>query len=220
MGVTAENIAAKWGISREQQDALAVESHRRAQKATEAGYFKDQIVPVMLKSKRRCGLRHRRAFPPQRHHGRHGQVEARVCQGKRHRHRGQCLGHQRRRRRRGADGSQDRPGPWIGAALARLVAYAHAGVDPKYMGIGPVPATQLALKKAGLTVNDLDVIEANEVFAAQACAVTKDLGLTRPRSTPMAPAFRWSPHWRYRRPHHGKGALRAAKRASRGAMPW
>ena len=68
--------------------------------------------------------------------------------------------------------------------LARLVAYAHAGVDPKYMGIGPVPATQLALKKAGLTVNDLDVIEANEAFAAQACAVTKDLGLDPAKVNP------------------------------------
>ena len=70
------------------------------------------------------------------------------------------------------------------APMARLVAYAHAGVDPKYMGIGPVPATQLALKKAGLTVNDLDVIEANEAFAAQACAVTKDLGLDPAKVNP------------------------------------
>ena len=68
--------------------------------------------------------------------------------------------------------------------MARLVAYAHAGVDPKYMGIGPVPATQLALKKAGLTVADLDVIEANEAFAAQACAVTKDLGLDPAKVNP------------------------------------
>jgi acetyl-CoA C-acetyltransferase len=68
--------------------------------------------------------------------------------------------------------------------LARLVAYAHAGVDPKYMGIGPVPASQLALKKAGLTVNDLDVIEANEAFAAQACAVTRDLGLDPAKVNP------------------------------------
>jgi acetyl-CoA C-acetyltransferase len=68
--------------------------------------------------------------------------------------------------------------------LARLVAYAHAGVDPKYMGIGPVPATQLALKKAGLSVNDMDVIEANEAFAAQACAVTRDLGLDPAKVNP------------------------------------
>ena len=68
--------------------------------------------------------------------------------------------------------------------LARLVAYAHAGVDPKYMGIGPVPATKLALQKAGLTVNDLDVIEANEAFAAQACAVSHDLGLDPAKVNP------------------------------------
>jgi acetyl-CoA C-acetyltransferase len=70
------------------------------------------------------------------------------------------------------------------APMARLVAYAHAGVDPKYMGIGPVPATQLALKKAGLTVQDLDVIEANEAFAAQACAVSRDLGLDPAKVNP------------------------------------
>ena len=76
--------------------------------------------------------------------------------------------------------------------LARLVAYAHAGVDPKYMGIGPVPATQMALKKAGLTVNDLDVIEANEAFAAQAYAVSRTWGWTRPRSIRTARVFRWA----------------------------
>ncbi|MDP3834469.1 MAG: acetyl-CoA C-acyltransferase, partial [Hydrogenophaga sp.] len=68
--------------------------------------------------------------------------------------------------------------------LARLVSYAHAGVDPKYMGIGPVPATKIALQKAGLTVKDLDVIEANEAFAAQACAVTRDLGLDPAKVNP------------------------------------
>ncbi len=68
--------------------------------------------------------------------------------------------------------------------LARLVAYAHAGVDPRYMGIGPVPATQMALAKAGLSISDLDVIEANEAFAAQACAVTKDLGLDPAKVNP------------------------------------
>ena len=76
--------------------------------------------------------------------------------------------------------------------LARLVAHAHAGVDPNIMGIGPVPATQAALKRAGLTVDQLDVIEANEAFAAQACAVSRELKLTRPRSTPTAAASAWA----------------------------
>jgi acetyl-CoA C-acetyltransferase len=129
MGVTAENIAERWAISRETQDALAVESHRRAEAATKAGHFKDQIVPVILMS-----------------------GEAVKAQGAK--------------------------------PLARLVAYAHAGVDPRYMGIGPVPATQMALAKAGLSISDLDVIEANEAFAAQACAVTKDLGLDPAKVNP------------------------------------
>ena len=76
--------------------------------------------------------------------------------------------------------------------IARLVSYAHAGVEPTIMGIGPVPATKLALAKAGLKVSDLDVIESNEAFAAQACAVVKELGLDPPRSTRTARASRWA----------------------------
>ena len=168
MGVTAENIAAKWGITREEQDQLAVESHRRAQKATEAGYFKEQIVPVMLKSKKG-----EVAYATDEHFRANATLED--------------MGN--------ASGINDAAASVVlmdaktaqarGAKpLARLVAYAHAGVDPKYMGIGPVPATQMALKKAGLTVQDLDVIEANEAFAAQACAVTKDLGLDPAKVNP------------------------------------
>ena len=184
MGVTAENIAAKWGITREEQDQLAVESHRRAQKATEAGYFKEQIVPVMLKSKKG-----EVAYATDEHFRANATLEdmaklkpvfvkenGTVTAGN-------------------ASGINDAAASVVlmdaktaqaGGAkpLARLVAYAHAGVDPKYMGIGPVPATQRALKKAGLTVQDLDVIEANEAFAAQACAVTKDLGLDPAKVNP------------------------------------
>jgi len=75
-------------------------------------------------------------------------------------------------------------------AMARLVGYAHTGLDPKIMGVGPISATQAVLKKTGLTVNDLDVIEANEAFAAQACVFPKSLASTQPRSTPTAQAFR------------------------------
>ena len=184
MGVTAENIAAKWGITREDQDRLAVESHNRAQKATEAGHFKGQIVPVMLKSRKG-----EVAYETDEHFRPNATMEdmaklkpvflkenGTVTAGN-------------------ASGINDAAAAVVlmeaGTAkarglqpMARLVAYAHAGVDPKYMGIGPVPASKLALQKAGLTVNDLDVIEANEAFAAQACAVTRDLGLDPAKVNP------------------------------------
>jgi acetyl-CoA C-acetyltransferase len=184
MGVTAENIAAKWGISRDEQDALAVESHNRAQKATEAGYFKTQITPVMLKSKKGDV-----AYETDEHF-RPNAVLADMTKLK------PVFAKENGTVTAGnASGINDAAGAVVLMEaktaqarglkpLARLVAYAHAGVDPKYMGIGPVPASQLALKKAGLTVNDLDVIEANEAFAAQACAVTKDLGLDPAKVNP------------------------------------
>ena len=176
MGVTAENIAAKWGITRADQDALAVESHKRAQRAIEGGRFKSQIVPVMLKSRKgdvaydtdehyrpNCTLEDmaklKAVFIKE-----NGTVTAGNASGINDAAAAVVLMEAGTAKARGIK------------PLARLVAYAHAGVDPKYMGIGPVPATQLALKKAGLTVKDLDVIEANEAFAAQACAVNKDMG--------------------------------------------
>lgn len=184
MGVTAENIAAKRGISREDQDALAVESHNRAQRAVEAGYFKDQIAPVMLKS-RKGDI----AFDTDEHFRpnctaaelarlkpvflkENGTVTAGNASGINDAAAAVVLMEAGVPRARGL------------TPLARVVAYAHAGVDPKYMGIGPVPASQMALKKAGLTVNDLDVIEANEAFAAQACAVARDLGLDPAKVNP------------------------------------
>jgi acetyl-CoA C-acetyltransferase len=184
MGVTAENIAAKWGISREDQDALAVLSHNRAQHATEAGYFKDQIMPVILKSKKgdvayavdehfrsNCTLADMTKLKPA-FMKENGTVTAGNASGINDAAAAVVLMEAGAAKARGAK------------PLGRLVAYAHAGVDPKYMGIGPVPATQLALKRAGLTVNDLDVIEANEAFAAQACAVSKDLGLDPAKVNP------------------------------------
>jgi acetyl-CoA C-acetyltransferase len=184
MGVTAENIAAKWGITREDQDKLAVESHNRAERATQAGYFKDQIVPVMLKTRKGevayetdehfrpgCTLEELAKLKPV-FVKENGTVTAGNASGINDAAAAVVLMEAGAAKARGAK------------PLARLVAYAHAGVDPKYMGIGPVPATQLALKKAGLTVNDLDVIEANEAFAAQACAVTRDLGLDPAKVNP------------------------------------
>ncbi|MGQ0709827.1 MAG: beta-ketothiolase BktB [Rhodoferax sp.] len=184
MGVTAENIAAKWGITRAEQDALAVESHRRAQAATEAGYFKDQIVPVMLKSKKGevayATDEHFRANATLDDMAKlkpvflkeNGTVTAGNASGINDAAAAVVLMEAQTAKARGLQ------------PLARLVAYAHAGVDPQYMGIGPVPASRLALQKAGLTVKDLDVIEANEAFAAQACAVAKDLGLDPAKVNP------------------------------------
>ena len=184
MGVTAENIAAKWGITREDQDKLAVESHNRAERATQAGYFKDQIMPVMLKTRKGevaydtdehfrpgCTMEELAKLKPV-FVKENGTVTAANASGINDAAAAVVLMEAGAAKARGAK------------PLARLVAYAHAGVDPKYMGIGPVPATQLALKKAGLTVNDLDVIEANEAFAAQACAVTRDLGLDPAKVNP------------------------------------
>jgi acetyl-CoA C-acetyltransferase len=184
MGVTAENIAAKWGITRDEQDAIAVESHNRAQRAIEAGHFKGQIVPVMLKSRKgdvayevdehyrpNCTLADMTKLKPV-FLKENGTVTAGNASGINDAAAAVVLMEAGTAKARGLQ------------PLARLVAYAHAGVDPQYMGIGPVPATQLALKKAGLTVADLDVIEANEAFAAQACAVSRDLGLDPAKVNP------------------------------------
>ncbi|MEP6790510.1 MAG: beta-ketothiolase BktB, partial [Ramlibacter sp.] len=184
MGVTAENVAAKWGISREDQDKLAVESHNRAERATAAGYFKEQIVPVMVKSRKgdvafsvdehfRTGAtladmaRLKPVFAKDA-----GTVTAGNSSGINDAAAAVVLMERSVAMRRGLK------------PLARLVAYAHAGVDPKYMGIGPVPATKKVLEKAKLTVKDLDVIEANEAFAAQACAVTRSLELDPAKVNP------------------------------------
>jgi acetyl-CoA C-acetyltransferase len=184
MGITAENIAAKWGITRQDQDKLAVESHNRAERATKAGYFKEQILPIILKSRKgevsfdldehfrsNCSLEDlaklRPAFIKE-----NGTVTAGNASGINDAAAALVLMERGVAQQRGLQ------------PMARLVAYAHAGVDPQYMGIGPVPATQKALLKAGLTVKDLDVIEANEAFAAQACAVTRDLELDPAKVNP------------------------------------
>ena len=184
MGVTAENVAAKYGISREAQDALALESHRRAAKAIEAGYFREQILPVTLASKKGDTVfdqdehvrlnasaedfsKLRPVFAKE-----NGTVTAGNASGINDAAAAVVLMVRSVAEKRGLK------------PLARLVAYAHAGVDPKLMGIGPVPATQKVLERAGLKVDDLDVIEANEAFAAQACAVTKELKLDPSKVNP------------------------------------
>ncbi len=184
MGVTAENVAAKYGITREMQDALAVESHNRAERATAEGRFKDQIVPVMLKSKKGdvayasdehfrpgCKLDDMAKLKPV-FLKENGTVTAGNASGINDAAAAVVLMEAGTAKARGAQ------------PLARLVGYAHTGLDPKIMGVGPISATQAVLKKTGLSVNDLDVIEANEAFAAQACAVTKELGLDPAKVNP------------------------------------
>ncbi|WP_322030042.1 beta-ketothiolase BktB [Paraburkholderia sp. J76] len=184
MGVTAENVAKKFGITREAQDALALESHRRAERARAEGRFKDQILPISIKSKKGEVL-----FDADEHvregatlddfsklkpvfAKENGTVTAGNASGINDAAAAVLLMSADAARARGVK------------PLARLVSYAHAGVDPAYMGIGPVPATQKALERAGLKVGDLDVIEANEAFAAQACAVSQELGLDPAKVNP------------------------------------
>jgi len=175
MGNTAENVARQWQITRQQQDAFAVASQNKAEAAQKAGRFKDEITPVSIKTRKGDVVVDADEYP------KHGTTldaigklrpafdkEGTVTAGN-------------------ASGIND------GAAavvlmkaseaaklgkmpLARIVSWAQAGVDPKIMGTGPIPASRAALKKAGWNIGDLDLVEANEAFAAQACAVNKDLG--------------------------------------------
>jgi len=184
MGVTAENVARKYEISRADQDALALASHQRAEKAIVEGRFKDQIVPVVRQTRKgevvfntdehvRMGATAdnfatlKPVFQKE-----NGTVTAGNASGINDGAGAVLLMSARAAQARGVK------------PMARLVSYAHAGVDPRYMGIGPVPATRLALQKAGLDIGQLDVIEANEAFAAQACAVSKELGFDPAKVNP------------------------------------
>lgn len=184
MGVTAENVAQRYGISREDQDALALESQRRAANAIAQGYFRDQIVPVELVTRKGATLFDTDEYvrtdakpedfaklkPVFQRDG--GTVTAGNASGINDGASAVVLASADAVRRHGL------------TPLARLVSYGHAGVDPAYMGIGPVPASRKALERAGLTVADLDVIESNEAFAAQACAVAKELGFDPEKVNP------------------------------------
>jgi acetyl-CoA C-acetyltransferase len=184
MGVTAENVANEYGISRDAQDALALESHRRAARAIQAGYFKEQVLPITSASKKGAIVfdtdEHVRMDAKPEDFSRlkpvfakeNGTVTAGNASGINDAAAAVVLMERATADQRGAK------------PLARLVAYAHAGVDPRFMGIGPVPATKKALARAGLTIGDLDVIEANEAFAAQACAVSKELGFDPAKVNP------------------------------------
>ena len=175
MGITAENVAAKWNISREDQDQLALESHQRAEQAWAENRFKDQIVPVTIKTRKGDVV-----FDKDEHFRTGAKIEDfQKMKPVFIKENGTVTA-------ANASGINDAASAVLlmeaGAAkargvkpLARLVSYALAGVEPEHMGIGPVPACRLALEKAGLKMADMDVIEANEAFAAQALAVARDL---------------------------------------------
>jgi acetyl-CoA C-acetyltransferase len=175
MGTTAENVAKQWQITRQQQDELAVKSQNKAEAAMKSGRFKDEIAPVTIKSRKgdvvvdtdeypKSGVtmdsiaKLRPAFDKE------GTVTAANASGINDGAAALVLMKASEAAKRGK------------TPIARIVSWAHAGVDPSIMGTGPIPSSRAALKKAGWKIEDLDLIEANEAFAAQACAVNKELG--------------------------------------------
>lgn len=188
MGITAENLCTKWGITREEQDALAVESHRRAAAAQAAGYFKSQIVPIVKQTRK-------------------GDVTVDTDEHIKASTTMETLGKMKPAFKKdgsvtagNASGINDGAAFFVLAdaavaaaaghkAMARLVSYAVAGVPNDVMGEGPIPASKLALKKAGLTLDQMDVIESNEAFAAQAIAVSRGLGLNMAKTNPNGGAI-------------------------------
>ena len=175
MGTTAENVAKQYGITRPQQDQFSVASQNKAEAAQKAGKFKDEIAPVTIKTRKGDTVVDTDEYP------KHGTTAESVAKLR------PAFDKEGTVTAGNASGIND------GAAavvlmkasealrlgkkpLARIVSWAHAGVDPAIMGTGPIPASRAALKKAGWKIEDLDLIEANEAFAAQACAVNKDLG--------------------------------------------
>jgi acetyl-CoA C-acetyltransferase len=183
MGITAENIATQWKITREAQDAFAVESHRRAVHAIAQGYFKDQILPVELKTRKGITL-----FDTDEHPRADASLEGMAKLRAAFKKDGSVTAGN-------ASGINDGAAAVVlmekAAAekqglkpLARMVSYGLAGVNPAIMGIGPVPACKLALDRAGLKIGDIDVIEANEAFAVQAMAVACDLNFDPAKTNP------------------------------------
>jgi acetyl-CoA C-acetyltransferase len=183
MGVTAENVAREFGVSRADQDALAAESHRRAAAASAAGYFTEQITPVEVKGRKGT------VTVDTDEHIRPGVTTADLAKLK------PSFATDGTVTVGNASGINDAAAAVVLAAgpiadghpvspLGRLVAYSHAGVEPKIMGMGPVPATRKVLDRAGLKVDEIDLFEVNEAFAAQALAVARELGLPPERTNP------------------------------------
>ncbi|WP_029061868.1 beta-ketothiolase BktB [Labrenzia sp. DG1229] len=183
MGVTAENVADRYEISRQRQDEFAVESHRRASEAIREGRFKDQIVPLSV------GRRGKEKVFDTDEHVRHEATVADMS-GLRavFKKDGKVTAGNASGLNDGAAGiillSAEKAEELGVRPLARVRSYGVAGVDPAVMGIGPVPAMQIAMKRAGIGADDLDVVESNEAFAAQACAVNDLLGLSDAKVNP------------------------------------
>jgi acetyl-CoA C-acetyltransferase len=183
MGVTAENIAAKYGFTREQQDQFSVESHQKAAKAMAAGYFNSQIIPIEIKTKKGS-----ESFVTDEHVRKDVRPEDMAKLKAVFKKDGTVTAGN-------ASGLNDAGAAVVLASssfaeknnlkpIARLVAYSHAGVEPQVMGLGPIPAVKKVFEKSGLKPTDMDVVESNEAFAVQAMAVTKDLGLDPARVNP------------------------------------
>lgn len=184
MGMTAENVAEKYQITRDAQDELAAESHRRAARAVAQGYFKDQILPIEVKKGRTAAT-----FDTDEHvkEGTTAETLAGLRPVFKKEDGTVTAGN--------ASGINDGAAAVVLASgkavkelglepMMRLVSWGHAGVDPAHMGIGPVPSTKIALEKAGLHKDDLDIIEANEAFAAQACAVVNQMAFDPAKVNP------------------------------------
>jgi acetyl-CoA C-acetyltransferase len=182
MGITAENIAERNGITREMQDALALEDQKRAAHAIANGYFSEQIATVEIQDRKGTKLFNVDEHP------RATSLEQLAAMKPAFKKEGSVTAGNASGLNDGAAALVMATGNAVQAnnlrPLARLVSYAHAGVEPELMGLGPIPATRLALKRAGLTVADLDVIEANIAFAAQACAVSQELDLDPAKVNP------------------------------------
>ena len=183
MGITAENVAQRCSISREEQDALAVQSQQRAAAAIANGYFKDQIVPVEIKTRKGTVV-----FDTDEHV--RGDTTAEGLAGLK-----PVFKKDGTVTAGNASGLNDGAGAVVLASgkavaehglkpMARILAWGHAGLEPELMGLGPVNAVPIALARAGLTLDQMDVIEANEAFAAQACGVAKELGFDPAKTNP------------------------------------
>jgi acetyl-CoA C-acetyltransferase len=183
MGITAENVAEKWGVTRDDQDALAAESHNRAERATDNGYFKDQILPIEIKTRkgivvfdtdehirRGATLEQMQKLRPA--FKKDGTVTAANASGINDAAAAVVL-----MDRKTAEGKGLKP-------MAKLVGYAFAALEPEYMGVGPVPAVRKLVEKTGVALSDVEVFEVNEAFAAQALAVARDLELPPERVNP------------------------------------